>query len=306
MLFTLTSVVFITLLFFSLSADKRYSLHESTTAASQRIRSVNHFIGEIEQDIQRGTYIATFRALLGIQQYITANGQFLNDTQATFGEILVNGTIDGAYISVMNSTELNVWIAKIQQEAAKVAIRLDYRINDVEIYHESPWIASVALNVTLNISDIRGTASWLRDQIIVSQINITTFEDPLYAVYTYGRIINTVLQTNITEFAVGNDTTGLLYHLDRSLYINSTGGPSYVMRLSGNLSGSPYGIESLVNLRRFEDMLLEVKERSCVDYVYFSNESVTSYLINNTYNWFRLDNASDHLRIYQVEHLADI
>jgi len=302
--FTVISLVLLLLLFFSMNIDKTYSLRDKSFVIGERINTANHFINDVEKDIERGNFIATFRALLGIQQYITGEGKFLNDTQATFMEVLVNGTIDGVYLSVMNETELNVWISRIQYEANKIAIVLDYRINDARLYHTNPWTVTCDLNVTLNISDARGTASWSRDQLISSTVNITTFEDPMYSVYTYGRVINTVEKSNITDFTDGDDTTNLLAHLDNSLYIESASGPSYIMRLSGSFSNSTYGIESLVNLKKLEDMLLPIEDKSSVDYMYFSPVDPPSWLINNTYNWFRLDNESDHLAIYEVQNLT--
>lgn len=302
--FTIMAIVFLTLLFFSMNIEKSYTLRERSAVIGERIKSVDHFIDDVEKDIQRGNYIASFRAMLGIQQYITSKGVFLNDTQASFKEILINGTINGEYMSIMNETELSVWIAKIQHEAGKIAISLNYTINSVRLYQSNPWVVTVDLNVTLNISDMRNAASWSRDQIISSSLNIISFEDPLYTVYSYGRVINTIEKSNITDFTDGNDTTNLLYHLENSLYIESNSSPSYVMRLSGNLSNSSNGIESLVNLKKFEDMLLDVDEKSCVDYIYFSDNDPASWLINNTYNWFRLDNQSNHLAVYESQNLT--
>jgi len=303
--FTMIAIVFLAVLFYSMNIRANYSLRDKSNIIGDRIKSVDFFIDDMEQDIVRGTYIGMFRALLGVQQYITSEGEFLNNTQATFKEILLNGSIDGQYMSVMNQTELTVWIGKIQDEADKLAIEFNYSVNDVFLYHDNPWIVSVDLNVTMRIKDKRNTASWSRDQIISTSVNITTFEDPLYTKYTYGRVINTIQKSNISDFTTGIDTTNLLYHLDNSMYIESNSSPSFVMRLSGNLSGSPYGIESLVNLKKFEDVKLDILDKSCVDYIYFSNATPVSYLINYTYNWFRLDNVSNHLGIYEVEHLID-
>jgi hypothetical protein len=302
--FTVIAIVFLTIMYFSVSLQHRYSLREQSFIIGDRVRSVDFFIDDIERDIERGAYIATFRALLGIQQHITSEGSFLNDTDATFEEVLLYGTINGTYLSVMNDTELNVWIARIQSEASRIAISFNYTVNSVRLYQIDPWTVSVDLNVTLNISDDRDTAAWTRDQIISTTVNITSFEDPLYAVYTYGRVINTIQETAVTDYTDGTNTTNLLTHIDGGYYRTSSSGPSYLMRLGGNLSNSTYGIESIVNLKRLEDALLPIEEKTSIDYLYFSNQTPTRYLINNTYNWFRLDNLSGHLARYEVENLT--
>mgnify|MGYP003964978823 CR=1 FL=1 len=301
--YTLISLMFLSLLMFSMNIEKEYTLRERSHVIGNRIDSVNFFITDLEKDIQRGTYIAMFRSLLGIQQQITSEGQFLNDTQKTFKEIIVNGTIDGNYISVMNNTELSIWISKIQLEARKVAIEFNYNINYVKIYQLNPWVVAVDLNVTLNVTDMKNTAEWKRDQLITTTLNISTFEDPLYSVFTYGRVLNTIQKTPITDFTDGTNTTNIKEHIDNSYYIATNSSPSFIMRLSGNLSNSTNGIESIVNLKKLEDASVSIIEKSCVDYIYFSNSTPTNYLINYTYNWFRLDNESNHLGIYEAEHL---
>jgi len=301
--FTIVAISFLGLLFFSMNLKNSYTLRERSFIIGDRIKSVDFFISDLEKDIQRGTYIAMFRSILSIQQHITAEGVYLNDTQAVLWELLENGTIDGVYISVMNDTELSVWISKIQDEAKKIAINFNYTINNVRLYQENPWIVTVDLNVTMNITDIKNTASWERTQIISESLNITTFEDPLYTVNTYGRVIYTIEKSSIFDFTDGSNTTGLMYHIDNNLYIESNSSPSYIMRLSGNLSNSSYGIESIVNLKTLEDMLIPIEDKSCIDYIYFSASTPASWLINETYNWLRIDNESGHLATYEVGHL---
>ena len=77
----------------------------------------------------------------------------------------------------------------------------------------------------------------------VSLINI---RDPIYSVYTYGRVPNTIRITNVTDYVndSNNDTSQLRYHINHSFYVENILSPSFLMRLEGNFSKSPYGIES--------------------------------------------------------------
>ena len=77
----------------------------------------------------------------------------------------------------------------------------------------------------------------------------------------------------------------------------SSNGPSYLMRLEGNLSNSPYGIESFVNLDDFENVGIHTNSGiSCVDYMYFSNNQTSAHRIKGMPDWFYLDD--DHLSEY--------
>ncbi|MBN2458402.1 hypothetical protein JXB31_04710 [Candidatus Woesearchaeota archaeon] len=288
----------------SINAYNINRLRERSFLVEDRVKSVDYFIGDIEKDIERGSYIASFRALLGIQQHITSTGEYLSDLDSVFTEILVNGTINSSYVSVMNDTELNKWIDKIRYEASKYSISFDYDIVDVELVHIDPWVVETRLNVILNISDTRGTSRWIRNQTINSTLGIELYEDPVYTINTLGRVINVIQETNITDFVTGNETSNLTYHVENSIYKASNSSPSYLMRLEGDFGSSCYGIESFVNLRKLETAGFIIEDKSCIDYIYFSVDDPQSWAINHTFNWLRIDNESNHLAIYEVVNIT--
>ena len=108
--------------------------------------------------------------------------------------------------------------------------------------------------------------------------------------------------TNEGNYVTGTDTTNFKRHIDGLYYANSSAGPSFLMRLEGNLSNSSTGIESIVRLPDLQVQGIPVYERSSVDYIYFGNATPTIYIINNTYeSWLRLDDG--HLDKYQASSL---
>ena len=74
------------------------------------------------------------------------------------------------------------------------------------------------------------------------------------------------------------------------------------MRLQGIISNSSTGIESLVNIKKFQDQGITAQDRSAVDYIYFGTQSTTNYRINGTPVWFKLD--SGHLETYGVQNMT--
>ncbi|MFH1400079.1 MAG: hypothetical protein ABIH41_01040 [Nanoarchaeota archaeon] len=125
---------------------------------------------------------------------------------------------------------------------------------------------------------------------------------------TLGKLPVAVHQTNITTFVNDtgdkNDTSGLQYHLNSSLYIPSRSAPSFIQRFEGDLTPSPAGIESLVNLQVLADQGVPIdNNRSVVDYLYFGLNDTANYCdIQNMEfppeYWFILDKA--HSDVYQV------
>ncbi len=63
---------------------------------------------------------------------------------------------------------------------------------------------------------------------------------------------------------------------------------------------NPAGIESLIYLPKLSGAGLEIKDKSCVDYIYFSINNPASHNIQGmtSLSWFKLDDA--HLAIYNA------
>jgi hypothetical protein len=303
--FTIISVILISMLVFSSVLYNRHGLRDESKVTSKRIISMNNFIKDIENDIERGIYITGFRALMSMEQYITTNGTFVSDSRSQFKETFLNGTINNSKMPLMNESTFLNWTSKIKYQAEKLDIDIDFQVNDIIIYHESPWDVKIDVNITLDIKDKKQTASWKRNLKIGSNISINDFEDPVYGVNSGGKVTNKIKKTVITDFVDGEDTTNLQIHLNNSYYIESDTAPSFLMRLEGNLSSSDYGIESLVNLEEFQEQEVPIKSRSAVDYIYFGTESTTNHNIKNMPSWFMLDEEDNHLEIYGCEGITE-
>ncbi len=315
-LFTVVVIILLSVIIFKLTIETETRLKEKRLPIETRVNTVDDFIGDLERDISRGLYIASFRALLGLQQKVTEQGVYVTDLNSSFNELVINGTYEGVYVDVIDQAEMSEWIERIGEKAEELLIDVDYDILDVRVAHVTSWVIRIYIDVVLEITDTKGTASWLRESTITADIDITGFEDPLYTINSNGGIIKTIVRTNITDFVTDiDDTTNLLTHLGGSYYATSNISPSYLNRLEGNLRPSEFGIESLVDLREFEDLEaygITIKDDcSIVDFVYFNSScsDIDNYLINNTYSWFRMDDiqvnaSSGHLDLYEVRDLV--
>ena len=75
------------------------------------------------------------------------------------------------------------------------------------------------------------------------------------------------------------------------------------MRLEGNLSSDPNGIESLVNPQTLANAGISAKYKSVVDYIYFSTDNPTKYSVPAVSNLI-LDDEDNHLTTYNVSSVA--
>ena len=303
MIFTIISVILISVLVFSFTLYNKYSLRDKSVVTGARVKSMDNFIKDIENDIERGVYITGSRALMSMEQYITTNGTFIGDFHPRFKETFLNGTINNSEMPLMNESNFINWTNKIKHEAEKLDINIEFEIKDIFIYHDSPWEVRIDANITLKVQDGKQTAFWNRELKITSNISIEDFEDPLYGINSDGRVTNKIIKTTISDFVNGEDTTNLQIHLNNSYYMESDTAPSFLMRLAGNLSSSQYGIESLVDLEKFKSQGIATKSRSTVDYIYFGAQSTTNYNIKNMPLWFMLD--EEHLAVYECEEITE-
>ena len=303
--FTFIAIGLVSLLVYSFAINTGYIYRNSMFVIETRVNTINKFIKDVDTDIDRGFYISSFRSMLAIGDFITANNTFMPDIDAAFEEALINSTIMNESHSLLTGASFIDWTEKIKDEASKIDIIIDFIISNITLNQSGPWKVNAEMDIAYNITDKKQTASWMKSNHIGIELSIIGLEDPIYSLNTYGKIINKITQANETNF---NDFDVLKNHISNSYYIASEQGPSFLMRLEGNFSNSTDGIESIVNLKELEIQGLSIKTASAVDYIYFSNESISSCMINETinetasYNWFRLDDSdSYHLNKYDVE-----
>ncbi len=298
MFYTISAIALTLVIIATYSDYSTYRLSDKMDVVQTRIETVNFFIKDVERDINKGASIAGFRTLLSFNQFIASNGTFLNNINERFRESFLNGTINQQPLSLMTGSTFTDWAGKISAEADKIGIKFNFTVNDVRLNQTDPWSVTVSLNLSLDIRDKKNTSYWIRQRHLANSISIIGFEDPLYIVNSNGRVTNSIIRSNITNFVVQGNVQNLLKHMNGSYYIAHNDSPSFLMRLEGNLGNSTNGIESLVNLDDFSQQGLALKDRSIVDYIYFGTKNTVNFRINNTPEWFKIDEG--HLDVYQA------
>ncbi len=300
--YTTAAIALTIVIIVTYSAYNTYRLNDKMDVLETRIETMNFFIKDVEKDLNKGAYIAGYRTLLSFNQFIATNGTFIDDVNERFKESFLNGTIKKQQLNLMKDTTFTEWANRIAAEADKVDILFNFTINEVKLNQSDPWNVDIGLNISLDIRDKRNTSYWVRNRYLITKINIVGFEDPLYIINSNGKVTNTVIPTNFTNFVVNGDVSNLLMHANSSYYIMHNDSPSFLMRLEGDLGNSTMGMESLVNLEEFQKQGVAIKDRSIVDSIYFDTRNTVNYRINNTPEWFKID--LEHLDTYQVTNLT--
>ncbi len=270
--------VFLTILF----AQTLPTEQERAESEVARIVTMSDFLSDFFADVERATNIAGFRAFIAVEQYINEEGAFLVNASPVFIEAFMNGTIDGDSYEIMENSTFSEYLARVNAEANRIGIALNASVSEILLDQSTPWSVDIAFNMTMNVSDTRGLANWYLTKNFETGVSILDIRDPVYSVYTFGKVPNTIRQSpyNNSEFVVGgNDTTALNDEITNMYYREDPHAPSYLQRLEGNLTGnSKYGIASLVSLDELDAQDITVyPTRSAVDYVYFNATPTINY-----------------------------
>ncbi|MBS3119331.1 hypothetical protein J4475_00750 [Candidatus Woesearchaeota archaeon] len=305
--FVAASLLLVTLIAVLLAFRSSPVADTGSFVVQNRVLSINNFIQTVDNDIQRGVFIAGFRGVVSLTQYVTSTGLYLNSTQEQFREVFLDGTLFGDPQPLMQDSSFSDWASRISSEADKIGISAEFQVQDVQIYPVNPWLVEVNISVLAEYRDATNLAAWRQVKRSTALVNITGFEDVSFSVGSFGRLARVVNQTPYEgNYVQGTDTSNLRQHILYGLYAASNSSPSFLMRLGGNFSGSPYGIESFVYIPDFQAQEIPTYElvRSSIDYLYFSNVTgLQLNKINNTFeSWLRIDDA--HLQKYQVQSLV--
>lgn len=294
MIFTIVAILLVGVLIASSVILAKTTYKEKSFIAITRVNSMNDFILSLHQDATRNLMISGYRAVISLQRYVAINGTFISGFDSKFMELVVNGTINGEVQDLMANATVTDWAERINIEANKLNININVTPKSVQVYHTSPWIIMIEFNATINVSDFNSLASWNYNKTFRKPIVVLNFEDPLYTVKSYNKVTNLIIAANNLSFVdpITNDTTVLYTHLNNSYYIESNYSPSFLMRFEGNLSASPYGIESLVNIVDFSRQSIPIFDKSVIDYEYFDDsydESDDKCNFEGMPSWFRID-----------------
>jgi hypothetical protein len=302
-MYTIVSLLVLLIIGGIFFTESRRTGEEAAGASLERVKTLNAFIVNFEKDSQRAAYISGFRSFIAMEQHVTSTGVYITDPATTFRQVFLNGTINSTQYVIMENSSFNEYLARVSSNAGKQGISMQATVVNVSLWQVDPWHVLVNYSLQMNISDNRNTATWQINRTLVGKVPIIDLRDPLFTARTYGRVQRVVKMTNYTTLVndVGdaNDTGDFNRHFNTSLYRAAGRGPSMLMRFAGNLSDSPYGIESLVDVDEFSTQDLPVSTTSSiVDYMYFGNVPATVCSIQNLPSRIKLDTAS--ASIYEV------
>ncbi|MBI4739562.1 hypothetical protein HY772_08560 [Candidatus Woesearchaeota archaeon] len=296
--FTVIAVIVVGFFLVSFGLFASYRDVLRTSVLETRVFTMNNFIKNIDDDMERSLYISGFRALLSLVNDVVTTGVFVSNLSTQFSEVIYNGTINGTAQDLMQNNTLLYWTQKIQEESAKINLNTTIRVGSLLIDQSDPWMVLLTMEANVSIVDKDGAASWNVSRTVQARIPIEGFEDPFFVVKTGGLLSRKVFRTNLTLWNV----THLRTHLKNETYLNNSNAPNFLLRLQGSTAASNNGIETLIDTNDLIQVGISVLNKTSVDYIYWSTNNPGHYgitgITNVDYPKFRLDSA--HLSVYNV------
>ena len=182
--FTIISLTLLGILLFSFTTFYQYRQKDKFSVVEARIESMDKLLLNLEKDMEKGAYIASFRALISMEEYIANKGNFMDDLDLRFEELFLNGTLYGNSTFIMENNTFSNWTQKMQEQAQLMDITFGLAVKNITLFQDSAWTVKVTVNSSISLSDTKGIAQWTSNKSVTATIDITGFDDPLYAAYT--------------------------------------------------------------------------------------------------------------------------
>jgi hypothetical protein len=243
--FTLTVIIVISLvaLVFTLRQDPGYS--SRAAIENQRLVEDERFLSAAQDDVAVALRVAAYRAFLSIDEDNLRSDGYLPGFDATFEELVLNGTDGGTASSFLVGSSLADWESSVRTLAGRLG--LDFSLEDLEVeaFQDDPWTVQVRLTGTVVLEDPSLEARWESSFLASASLPVTAFNDPLYTVGTAQRAFRRISAVPAAP-SFPADIPSLI---SSGSYFATPKGPSFLMRIRGDLSpGGAAGIESLVDV----------------------------------------------------------
>jgi phosphohistidine swiveling domain-containing protein len=182
----------------------------------RRIADLNRLYESVLRDVDKALGIIAHRAISAATGHVITTGVGLDDAALRLMELMLNGTLNGTLDPLMENATIPYWIDRMEVMANLKGYGLDLEFGSLDLKPWDSWNLILEGWMWINISDQQGVANLTRRTAIARPVSIEGFEDPLYPLNTYGRVVNVLIRTpyegNYTRLlVVGEGANGWVY-----------------------------------------------------------------------------------------------
>jgi hypothetical protein len=277
--FTVLSILIVGILLVMFRPNPGDVMKDRLEVEQARVRLASQMIDNInEAYMPRVMVVGTYRALNAMVLYINFTGKYFNQTElnSIFEEVLVTGNLSGVPIDTIIGQPMmdgysvrNSLIALEHDTRYWLSMDVEFNLThfDAVLYQSnSTGYEFIGANLSMRYEVDAGVATWRVDNNWSALVPVQGLYDPLYM-----KEQEKGIPVNITKAAINYvaDWTSLYNFILNTNYVREPNAPSFLMRLTGNLSGSNCcGLESAIN-----PVMLGLREQynaTYIDYFFYS------------------------------------
>lgn len=182
----------------------------------QEIKDMERTYYSIDRSLHIVIDLAIRRAIIASTNYILNHSTYLNNTENNLKELIINGTLNGEPIELMENNTLTKWISDLENfyyENLKYNISISLR--NLSISLNDSFHIQVSAIASINISK-SNVAFLSKEKKLLERTSIEGFEDPFYLMnITHGLLPKKIIKfryENFTELILlGNGSNGWCY-----------------------------------------------------------------------------------------------
>ncbi len=196
----------------------------------------------------------------------------------------------------------------IENNSKQFGYNLSYNIGEVSIKQSGPWYLEATTNISYALT--AGNVKFVRKGIFLSSlidirekdvggVAVGGFEDPYF--YNLTGISRKVRQTDLGDPSAwnGNDFDGFIV---KGEYVENPDAPSFLGLLGGNLSASPFGIETIVP-NTVQEKCTSYVEHGFADSSAYGPAGKNLYNVSRNFPNVKLD--ASHASFYNIKGLTE-
>jgi len=219
--------------------DYPYKLDENYKMI--RSNEMNYFTEGVFADIGRSFFISGKLAVIAITNYELQNGTFVNNSNQSLVETMLNGTYNGIYLPFIENATLDDWHGSIKKLAEGLSYNIEVTIHKIELMQEDNFNLNITSLTNILIMDPILSASLNRTIPFSKIISLQDLEDPFNTVLSKGYIHQKYLQCSRIEGSYSS--------------LNWTYGRSYVDFTETNFSAFSFPVNTFLITKNISNVV---------------------------------------------------
>lgn len=179
-----------------------------------RADSLKYFYESVLQDLDRVIFISMKRSILYATDVVVSSGIPFSNSEEKLSEMIKNGTLEGQDVLMLKGTEefpcntVVCWMNGTIYLSREFGFEISINLISIDVTPYDSWNLNISTKIGIYLSDDYLNMSINRTVTRSVKVPIIGFEDPLYPLYTQGKVSRMINKSTETPISSGTDGFG--------------------------------------------------------------------------------------------------